>query len=419
MNSGVLYSEATTVHIMSGKAISRAFRALNLLDAALHTLLLRYLLDGSIDEHKLDETEITLLQSRVWPPTSLSDEDIDILDKVHCKLETLKQHLSSRSRTAKLWIQFLHYSENIRQFVLAERMKNWAGHLDALHGMLNLFAATGHTNYAKSARIYLQCMRSLEVTKPDLLKLFVLEGRHAIQRSAHPLNGLWTDLVIEQCLMASLKTQGGLTHGRGLTESMQNTWIFTMHHLSAINDAMLTLTSQRRTSSEQHVDLSQSRRMRDTEDLATITSWLEEHNPFSVASADLMSIVSGLVAKVDDNIDCDEAEMVGAQLQQSMDSVPFNSAKIKRKEQIKTMETLQPGVRIGTKSFHVDPQVLFQRCVTVAQREGTAIESYFEYEMTPVPSALFSDNFMLKNQKSDLSNKIKENLTNHVDEVYQ
>ena len=61
------------------------------------------------------------------------------------------------------------------------------------------------------------------------------------------LNGLLSNLTIEQVLMCSLKSRGGLSHGRRMTESVRHQWIYTMHHQAAIHDAMEGLTNQRRT----------------------------------------------------------------------------------------------------------------------------------------------------------------------------
>ena len=43
-------------------------------------------------------------------------------------------------------------------------------------------------------------------------------GVHVVRRSNPLWAGLSTDLVIEQVLKRSLKTSGGLTRGRGMTE---------------------------------------------------------------------------------------------------------------------------------------------------------------------------------------------------------
>ena len=77
--------------------------------------------------------------------------------------------------------------------------------------MLNLFVATGHINYAKSGRLYLQLMLDLEKNYPWLYHQFNDKGFHCIRRTDKFWTGLWTDLVIEQTAMLSIKSLGGLT----------------------------------------------------------------------------------------------------------------------------------------------------------------------------------------------------------------
>ena len=79
--------------------------------------------------------------------------------------------------------------------------------------MLNLFAATGHSNYSESGRLYLQMMKELPKTFPDLYEQFTHNGHHTVRWSNRFWSGIWTDLSIEQALMHSLKTRGGLTRG--------------------------------------------------------------------------------------------------------------------------------------------------------------------------------------------------------------
>ena len=82
------------------------------------------------------------------------------------RLAIYKDILAAKSRTAKYWIQYLHYTDVLKMFIFAERSGNWAMHLSAVSKMIDLFAATGHGNYAKSARVHLQQMLELETTYP-------------------------------------------------------------------------------------------------------------------------------------------------------------------------------------------------------------------------------------------------------------
>jgi hypothetical protein len=61
----------------------------------------------------------------------------------------------------------------LKTFIRAERTGDWNLHLNTLAQMLSLFAATGHSNYAKCARLSLQRMLDLEKTHPALHKKFL------------------------------------------------------------------------------------------------------------------------------------------------------------------------------------------------------------------------------------------------------
>ena len=128
--------------------------------------------------------------------------------------EKLKDRLRAQSRTAKLWMNYMDYVAVLKQFIRAERYGDWELHLYALEKMLNVFAATGHLNYAKCARLHLQEMRDLETTHPWVYKCFKEKGHHTVRRSDRYWAGLWTDLIIEHVMMRSLKTRDGITRWR-------------------------------------------------------------------------------------------------------------------------------------------------------------------------------------------------------------
>jgi len=125
--------------------------------------------------------------------------------------------IAEKSRTAKLWLHYIEYVDTLKLFIQAERTGNWNLHLIAIEQMLNLFAATGHLNYA----LYLQLMRELPTDHPWLYHCFAEQGFHTVRRSNRFWAGLWTDLIIEQVMMRSIKSRGGLTRGRGVTETVR------------------------------------------------------------------------------------------------------------------------------------------------------------------------------------------------------
>ena len=64
-------------------------------------------------------------------------------------------------------------------------------------------------------------MVSLSEKYPWLHKQFE-NGKHAVRRSQRYWAGLWSDLVIEQTLIKSVKSTGGLTRGRGMQEGTRH-----------------------------------------------------------------------------------------------------------------------------------------------------------------------------------------------------
>ena len=136
-------------------------------------------------------------------------------------VENYKEYLIKSSRTAKLWLLYIYYVGVVKMFVQAERSDYWKLHIVAISTIFNLFAATGHINYAKNAHIHLQNVQNLKNTHPWVYEQFI-EGRlHTVRRSEKSGAGLWTHLIIEEVIMQSIKNRGGLTRGRGFTESMR------------------------------------------------------------------------------------------------------------------------------------------------------------------------------------------------------
>ena len=295
----------------------------------------------------------------------------------------------------------------MKNFIRAERTGNFAFHLQTVGKMLNLFAASGHIHYAKSARLYLQQMLQLKSKFPWVYEKFTKEGYHTVRRTDKYWNGLWSDLIIEQVLMRSLKSRGGLTRGRGVAESTRTLWVMTMHRCAEIHDAMCTLTKLQHKSSEQHVELTSSRRQRDGKDLKQFETWIDSHNPFDVNNTSLRSLSSGLTATVEDVITCDEAEKVGLTIQNKLDNLSAEEATIQRKDHARTLDMLQPGIRINDKEVKIDPLVLFCRTTTLLEREEKSNQvSSFNHELTPEPTALFRNGVMRKSTKSTLRNYI-------------
>ena len=170
-------------------------------------------------------------------------EQSTVLLKINNTLNARKLHLRTSDRTSALWLQYMDMVDILRRFICAERLGNWHLHLATLQQILPIFAACGHNNYAKSVWLYLMRMQELEEKHPKLYEQYIA-GHHVLRRTEKKKwGGLSIDLVVEQTLMRSLKSVGGLTPGKGFDDIQKNIFIFSRPICAEVNEAVEKLTN--------------------------------------------------------------------------------------------------------------------------------------------------------------------------------
>ena len=122
-------------------------------------------------------------------------------------------------------------------------------------------------------------------------------------------------MTIEQVLMRSLQTSGGLTRGRGISPSTIAKWVHSMPAASRVIDDMETFGGVA-------CDLRESDQKRDHADTATFLTWLDLHHPFQRASPLLASLANGVVASA--AVNCDDALSVGEASMKAMGGKRFS-----------------------------------------------------------------------------------------------
>ena len=187
-----------------------------------------------------------------------------------------------------------------------------------------------------------------------------------------------------------------------MDESTRNIWISTLHNCAAVEETMHQVTKTTRQNSKQHVELGQSRHMRDFEDLIKFYTWLKQFNPFNVRDNRLRSLNSGLAAGDSASINCDEAEKVRRNMLVCMDNKSVAEEKEETSKKVKTLLTLTKGVQLENTTIPVDPTILLLRLIVLIERTDDT-EKYFGYELTPYPTALFKDKFMRHPDKAALA----------------
>ncbi|KAE8743484.1 hypothetical protein FOCC_FOCC010907 [Frankliniella occidentalis] len=394
---GTAYAPKTVPHMMSAKAFSRAVRGHFLAQSCIFALLSRKAayLDRS-RKNCLSSLFNEVSQSKVNFEAAANDER---LKEAVCMLDTVVRDLSS-GRLGRLWLNYFEHVNTLRAFILAQKTGNWGLHLLSIRKMRPVFHAAGHLPYAKAAQIYLQQVSSLE-TKMHPLEFdkYTRGGGFVIRRFDRYFCGVWPDLVIEQSLMRALKVKSGLTHGRGITEATKSTFIHAMPLTTLLTRALESYTGKSTLTSEQHVDLRESRQIRDQNDLTKMLGWLQAHDPFQECQ-DLRSLSSGIKATA--AVNCDMSLEVGVQAMSRSIGKKYGELTLHRKDRATNLASVRPAVQIRGEEVQVNGETVLHRvrCVVADVDLGDC----FKYELGPVPSSLFDKSgFMHKGTKSTLA----------------
>ena len=178
LNRDTLVENKNKIYVLSfglnsDIAVSRALRGHFLVESALTSIILETLIADKkvvvtpfqpVYEHAIKGR----LSNEQFLAFSESNEFRSVLNGLNDEIQNLK----GKSRTANLWLQYMEYISILKQYVLAERTSNWYLHIQSMKSMLNLFAASGHIHYARSARIYIQEMEEMKATNPWLEEKF-------------------------------------------------------------------------------------------------------------------------------------------------------------------------------------------------------------------------------------------------------
>ena len=230
-------------------------------------------------------------------------------------------------------------------------------------------------------------------------------GHHVLRRSERYWGGQSTDLIIEQVLMRSIKSQGGLTRGRGFGVEQRTTWLLGMPQCASVHLAMQDLIGVVHETSIQHQETGETGVERDRSDIWKIIHFLRNRSPFSPDST-LRNIVNGMVAP--ENVKVDKAKEIGQEILQKMSGKLVKDFVFKRSDQAVTLSTKVSKSK-ETTSAEMHPQLLFQRYLIASLHSFIEVKYLLQYELCSFPMPLFDGmNSLRKASKHVLATALKK-----------
>ena len=207
-----VYAENTVLHILSGKAVSRARRAHMLATSALKGIKISQMYEIDLSACGENEDEFDISERFMQHPELRDLADIlhksvtreigvdqlteqSVITELLAKSENFIQSHKD-SKTSQLWLMYVNMVDIMCTFIKAERTGNFLLHQNSIKDMLPYFAASGHYNYTKSAYCYLQQMQQLPSSHPKVYQCYI-DGYNVVCRSDKFFAGIGTDLMIE------------------------------------------------------------------------------------------------------------------------------------------------------------------------------------------------------------------------------
>ena len=133
------------------------------------------------------------------------------------------------------------------------------------------------------------------------------QGHFVVRRSYRPYAGVSVDLAIEQSLMATLKGNQGLTHGRGFNDLNFLVWILSRPVVGKLSEMVSKMTGVNLHTPEQSsVKVKQEGNARIKQDIlhmGLIENFLSDRCLFQAhENTNLMNLATGLVASKEVNV---------------------------------------------------------------------------------------------------------------------
>ena len=257
----------------------------------------------------------------------------------------------------------------------------------------------------------MQNLLTLDTTNPLLYERFE-DGNFIVRRSDRYWAGLPCDLIIEQVLLRSLKTTGGLTRGPGMSDVTRAIWLMSKPVCSEYGYNMEEDIGVLFTTSEQHRTATESIINRDRSDTIKIHQRLVDASPFK----DDISLhnINGVTAA--ESVNVDRFHEIGQELIAKMEGRDVFKYEFKRKERAKNM-SIQVTLS-KQKDIKCDPALLFQRLLFVGQSSPVDLDEIMSFELSAYPLLIFEKPTLLRNaDKPKLVGAIVQFVKEHSNEV--
>ena len=316
--------------------------------------------------------------------------------------------LSSRSRTAHLWIDCLIRPVMIMmKYIRAERESDWPLHMHSVNEMIPLFFAAGHQNYARYGLYYI---RSMEAMPSEVRKHFI-KGEHTMHHTAGLANGIWSDMAIETTYMRYGHGRSGII-GLTLKPESLKTWSYSLHTCNRVISDLDDMREDDIPSQTCHKEEMPGRMNSDSKDRKALREKVQMAvdplDPEQHPREGLINIATGSVL-IQPQINVEKSADIGKKQMKDFESGWPDSFHSTIPRKVTTMALTKKHLKVGEAEVF-DTETIYARAMGL-QSSPRALNTsiLLSHELAPHPTAIFDEHGHMREAKSkaNLKNALK------------
>ena len=204
-----------------------------------------------------------------------------ISDEIQNDFDKFNKDRRDKSETWAYWDTFIQMVALLKDLIRADREGNWPLHLHSVQALLPLFAVFDRINYLRWCSLYLEDMRKLVDTAPDIFESF-MAGKFVIKRTQGFFKAVGADMCLEQTINRSQKSSGGII-GSTRKKEFVTEWEIIYHEMLAVSNLYRCITGVKANYSELTVnhEFRQSETDSTEDKLSQMISFIQScENPF-------------------------------------------------------------------------------------------------------------------------------------------
>ena len=162
-------------------------------------------------------------------------ELVDIISPLKAEFEQFCVHSEETSELCRYWNLVCKNIQYLKDLVYADCCGDWEGHLEAVQNVLPIFAECDSVNNLHYGSLYLEIMRRLPETHPDIYREF-MQGGFVVKTNAGKFNAVAPDMKLEQTIQRSQKSTGDIV-GETCQLRYVTEWEIIYHEETAISNS--------------------------------------------------------------------------------------------------------------------------------------------------------------------------------------